>query len=298
MGLHLWQADLKLSCSSFLALLDSQMDIYIGGLHDRNRALNGDLVAVKIKPQEEWKAECCLECVPCLGSVGNFSEGRSLVQILWDRIHLWEKKTGQSIHDVLLSNNSSIDSPVEEDEKLEEQPSDPLLEEDFVDGDELLESSAPLAASWDGSSPTPGALRPSDTIEVLGIERLLGQVPEQERHHRSSSPPLRGCVVAPDELSGEDDWSSDAESTGSAALEQHLEDMAFLQASLDARNNNHQQQDDSSAPQSRAGESVAERIERSLNLAASATTSEVSGSTEGRQSSALHLACSLRQRLR
>ncbi|XP_037276041.2 uncharacterized protein LOC119168780 isoform X2 [Rhipicephalus microplus] len=337
---------------SFISAPDSQMDIYIGGLHDRNRALNGDLVAVKIKPQEEWK-------------------------ILWDRIHLWEKKTGQSIHDVLLSNNSSIDSPVEEDEKLEEQPSDPLLEEDFVDGDELLESSAPLAASWDGSSPTPGALRPSDTIEVLGIERLLGQVqeyvqkqrrngrsnrksggsrpgrlpmpcsleaslaplpsavvattlgrdrqlapapsqlgcepqpdrgreredvtadpwaetedlgsimvfspeellevPEQERHHRSSSPPLRGCVVAPDELSGEDDWSSDAESTGSAALEQHLEDMAFLQASLDARNNNHQQQDDSSAPQSRAGESVAERIERSLNLAASATTSEVDG---------------------
>ncbi|KAL3189276.1 hypothetical protein MRX96_002945 [Rhipicephalus microplus] len=150
---------------SFISAPDSQMDIYIGGLHDRNRALNGDLVAVKIKPQEEWK-------------------------ILWDRIHLWEKKTGQSIHDVLLSNNSSIDSPVEEDEKLEEQPSDPLLEEDFVDGDELLESSAPLAASWDGSSPTPGALRPSDTIEVLGIERLLGQVQEyvqkQRRNGRSN----------------------------------------------------------------------------------------------------------------
>ncbi|KAL1420101.1 hypothetical protein MTO96_004592 [Rhipicephalus appendiculatus] len=337
---------------SFISAPDSQMDIYIGGLHDRNRALNGDLVAVKIKPQEEWK-------------------------VLWDRIHLWEQKTGQSIHDVLLGNNSASGggSPVEDDEKLEEQPSDSLLEEDLVDGEELPDSPVPLAATWDGSSPTPGAPRPSDTIEVLGIERLLGQVqeyvqkqrrngrshrksggprpgrlpmpcsleaslaplpsavvattlgrdrqpaptppqpepqpepereledaaadpwaetedlgstmvfspeellevPEQERHHRSSSPPLRGRVVAPDELSGEDDWSSDADSTGSAALEQRLEDMAFLQASLDARNNNHQQQDDESAPQVRTGESVAERIGRSLNLAASAAASEVDG---------------------
>lgn len=36
-------------------LQDSQMDIYIGGLHDRNRALNGDLVAVELKPQHQWK---------------------------------------------------------------------------------------------------------------------------------------------------------------------------------------------------------------------------------------------------
>lgn len=45
-----------------------------------------------------------------------------------------------------------------------------------VDGGELPESSVPPATTWDGSSPTPGAPRPSDTIEVLGIERLLGQV--------------------------------------------------------------------------------------------------------------------------
>lgn len=333
---------------SFISAPDSQMDIYIGGLHDRNRALNGDLVAVKIKPQEEWK-------------------------VLWDRIHLWEQKTGQSIHDVLLGSNSASGggSPVEDGEKLEEQPNDSLLEEDFVD--ESPESPVPLAAAtWDGSSPTPGAPRPSDTIEVLGIERLLGQVqeyvqkqrhngrshrksggprqgrlpmpcsleaslaplpsalvattlggdrlpatsrtqpepepelegeregtvamdpwaetedlgstmvfspeellevPEPERHHRSSSPPLQGRVVAPDELSGEDDWSSDAESTGSAALEQRLEDMAFLQASLDARN---PQQEGGSAPQGRTGgESVAERIGRSVNLAAA--TLEVDG---------------------
>lgn len=337
---------------SFISAPDSQMDIYIGGLHDRNRALNGDLVAVKIKPQEEWK-------------------------VLWDRIHLWEQKMGQSIHDALLGNNStSGGSPVEDDETLEEQLNDSLLEEDAVevDGDELPESPVPPATTWDGSSPTPGAPRPSDTIEVLGIERLLGQVqeyvqkqkrngkshrksggprpgrlpmpcsleaslaplpsaivattlggdrlpaptapqpepqrereqeqevvtvdpwaetedlgstmvfspeellevPEQEQHHRSSSPPLRGRAVAPDELSGEDDWSSDAESTGSVALEQRLEDMAFLQASLDARNNNDQQQE-GSAPPGRVGESVAERIGRSLNLVASMAASEVDG---------------------
>lgn len=336
---------------SFISAPDSQMDIYIGGLHDRNRALNGDLVAVKIKPQEEWK-------------------------ILWDRIHLWEQKTGQSIHDVLLGNNSaSGGSPIEDDENSGEQPDDKLPEEDLVDGDELPESPVPPATTWDGASPTPGAPRPSDTIEVLGIERLLGQVeeyvqnqrrngknhrksggsrtgrlpmpcsleaslaplpsalvattlggdrtgapnpphpepqpqpergeavvdpwaetedlgstmvfspeellevPEEGRRHRSSSPPPRGRAVAPDELSGEDDWSSDAESTGSAALEQHLEDMAFLQASLDARNNNQEQQDQSAPPPppSRTGESVAERIGRSLNLAASTATSEVDG---------------------
>nr|XP_050038990.1 DIS3-like exonuclease 2 isoform X1 [Dermacentor andersoni] len=328
---------------SFISAPDSQMDIYIGGLHDRNRALNGDLVAVKIKPQEEWK-------------------------ILWDRMHLWEQKTGQSIHDALSGNNSTSGggSPVEDDSLFEEDGVE-------VDGGELPESSVPPATTWDGSSPTPGAPRPSDTIEVLGIERLLGQVqeyvqkqrrngkshrksggprpgrlpmpcsleaslaplpsalvattlggdrlpaptapqpepqpepeqeqevitvdpwaetedlgstmvfspeellevPEQERHHHSSSPPLRGRAVAPDELSGEDDWSSDAESTGSGALEQHLEDMAFLQASLDARNNNEQQQD-GSAPSGRAGESVAERIGRSLNSVAASKVDGIS----------------------
>lgn len=31
------------------------MDIYLGGILDRNRALNGDLVVVRLKPKEEWK---------------------------------------------------------------------------------------------------------------------------------------------------------------------------------------------------------------------------------------------------
>ncbi|KAH6932834.1 hypothetical protein HPB50_010192 [Hyalomma asiaticum] len=303
----------------------------------------------------------------------NYEDSFISAPILWDRIHLWEQKTGQSIHDVLLgSNSASGGSPIEDDENSGEQPDDKLPEEDLVDGDELPESPVPPATTWDGASPTPGAPRPSDTIEVLGIERLLGQVeeyvqnqrrngknhrksggsrtgrlpmpcsleaslaplpsalvattlggdrtgapnpshpepqpqperreavvdpwaetedlgstmvfspeellevPEEGRRHRSSSPPPRGRAVAPDELSGEDDWSSDAESTGSAALEQHLEDMAFLQASLDARNNNQEQQDQSAPPPpSRTGESVAERIGRSLNLAASTATSEL-----------------------
>lgn len=323
---------------SFISAPDSQMDIYIGGLHDRNRALNGDVVAVQIKPQEEWKVH-------------------------WDRIELWERKTGESIRSVL--ENSGQNAAVATDEL-----DDMLLEEeDEGCPDELPESPVP---TWDGSSPTAGAPRPSDTIEVLGIERLIGQVqeyvqtqrrngksnssrrpgtrppgrvpmpcsleaslaplpselvaatldrdqlppqpepaaewpsivdpwvetedlgstmvfspeellevPEEERRHRPSSP-LQGCAVAPDELSGEEDWSSDAESTGSAALEQHLEDMAFLQASLDARNNNttdsnisdnYHHDDDSRAVSigdqpGQAAASVAERIGRSIAAAA------------------------------
>lgn len=37
---------------------DGKMDIYIGGMHDRNRALNGDLVAVQINPKQEWRVLC------------------------------------------------------------------------------------------------------------------------------------------------------------------------------------------------------------------------------------------------
>ncbi|KAK8762220.1 hypothetical protein V5799_026513, partial [Amblyomma americanum] len=321
---------------------DSQMDIYIGGLHDRNRALNGDVVAVQIKPQEEWK-------------------------ILWDRIHLWEQKTGESIHDVLKNSGQKAAATVDEEGGAQEDELyDMLLEEDYEIGcpDELPDSPMPTweRSSWDRSSPISGGPRPSDTIEVLGIERLIGQVqeyvqrqrrngknknsrrpgghppgrvpmpcsleaslapppsalmatmldgdrlpaepelagpssvdpwaetgdlgsimiftpeqllevPEEERRCMPSSP-SQGWAVAPDELSGEEDWSSDAESTGSAALEQHIEDMAFLQASLDARNNNAtgsnngDQGDNSTATSTgrqpgQGGESVAERIGRS-----------------------------------
>lgn len=341
---------------SFISAPDSQMDIYIGGLHDRNRALNGDVVAVQIKPQEEWK-------------------------ILWDRIELWEQKTGQSFCSVLENSGQNAPATADEQEsEPEDEQDDMLLEEEDKEGcpNELPESPVP---TWDGCSPTPGAPRPSDTIEVLGIERLIGQVqeyvqtqrrngksnsrrrpgthppsrvpmpcsleaslaplpselmattldgdqlpsqpepqlepaagewpttmdpwaetedlgstmvfspeellevPEEERRCRPSSPP-QGCAVAPDELSGEEDWSSDAESTGSVALEQHLEDMAFLQASLDARNNNatdsnisdNYHQEDSRATSVRgqpgqAGASVAERIGRS----SAASAPEVGG---------------------
>lgn len=254
---------------SFISAPDNRMDIYIGGLHDRNRALNGDLVAVELKPQHQWK-------------------------IHWDRVHLWEQQSGKSVLDVLLLEEEEEDKG---DELPEEQQPPPAV--------------VPEAPSWDGAQA--GLARPSDTIEVLGIERLLGQVQEYvdrrrgagrvsmpcsleaslaphalvEQDEESTPVPLppktvgdpwaigddggstvvfspeellevpeeeiaascrkqstrrmtTGCAVAPDELSGED-WFSDgseAGSTGSCTLDQHLEDMAFLRASQDARNNN------------------------------------------------------------
>uniref|UniRef100_T1IJ75 DIS3-like exonuclease 2 n=1 Tax=Strigamia maritima TaxID=126957 RepID=T1IJ75_STRMM len=40
---------------AYISAPDGQMDIYIGGVLDRNRALHGDVVVVQIKPQMEWK---------------------------------------------------------------------------------------------------------------------------------------------------------------------------------------------------------------------------------------------------
>lgn len=357
---------------SFISAPDNQMDIYIGGLHDRNRALNGDVVAVMIKPQNDWKVH-------------------------WDRIHLWEQKTKKSILEDLQEDSASPesgeeDSPVPEEEYTAAPLTAPLndmvieegleeeevgkanteeaeeeeeeLEDDELGGDELPDSPVPPSQpNWDGSSPTSRAPRPSDTIEVLGIERLLGQVqeyvenqrrngnsrrksggtrhgrvpmpcsleaslaplpsalvattlggdrpsprppsrrgfdsamdpwaetddmgstmvfspeellevPEEERGCRrgaSSPPPPVGCVgaVAPDELSGEEDWSSDVESTGSTTLEQHLEDMAFLKASQDARNNNGGAEDISNnGPDDNEARSMEQEISRSLDLLA------------------------------
>lgn len=37
---------------------DGKMDIYIGGMQNRNRALNGDSVVVQINPKQEWKVLC------------------------------------------------------------------------------------------------------------------------------------------------------------------------------------------------------------------------------------------------
>ncbi|UYV82058.1 DIS3L2, partial [Cordylochernes scorpioides] len=42
---------------SYITAPDGEMDIYIEGLHDRNRAMNGDRVAVQIKPPSDWKSE-------------------------------------------------------------------------------------------------------------------------------------------------------------------------------------------------------------------------------------------------
>ncbi|RWS08811.1 DIS3-like exonuclease 2 [Dinothrombium tinctorium] len=40
---------------SYISAPDGEMDIYICGIRDRNRALNGDKVAVRINPENEWK---------------------------------------------------------------------------------------------------------------------------------------------------------------------------------------------------------------------------------------------------
>ncbi|GFV58149.1 DIS3-like exonuclease 2 [Trichonephila clavipes] len=37
---------------------DGKMDIYIGGMQNRNRALAGDIVVVQINPKQEWKVLC------------------------------------------------------------------------------------------------------------------------------------------------------------------------------------------------------------------------------------------------
>ena len=39
----------------FFFFKDGVSDIYISGLFDRNRALNGDEVAVLLYPREQWK---------------------------------------------------------------------------------------------------------------------------------------------------------------------------------------------------------------------------------------------------
>ncbi|KAG8198903.1 hypothetical protein JTE90_015115 [Oedothorax gibbosus] len=43
---------------AYLNSPDGKMDIYIGGMQDRNRALNGDIVAVQINPKQEWRVLC------------------------------------------------------------------------------------------------------------------------------------------------------------------------------------------------------------------------------------------------
>jgi exoribonuclease R len=48
-------------------LNDKNLDIYINSVKDRNRALNGDIVAAKIKEKHEWKiVNSKLVCVTCL----------------------------------------------------------------------------------------------------------------------------------------------------------------------------------------------------------------------------------------
>ncbi|XP_046484594.1 DIS3-like exonuclease 2 isoform X1 [Neodiprion pinetum] len=40
---------------AYVAMPNDEMDILIDGIHDRNRALEGDLVAVKINPTDKWR---------------------------------------------------------------------------------------------------------------------------------------------------------------------------------------------------------------------------------------------------
>jgi len=34
---------------------DNKSDVYVSGLKDRNRALNGDIVVISMYPREHWK---------------------------------------------------------------------------------------------------------------------------------------------------------------------------------------------------------------------------------------------------
>ncbi|XP_037076242.1 virulence protein SSD1-like [Pollicipes pollicipes] len=40
---------------AYISAPDGLTDIYVGGVRDRNRALHGDVVAVELRPQHEWK---------------------------------------------------------------------------------------------------------------------------------------------------------------------------------------------------------------------------------------------------
>lgn len=44
---------------------ENQPDIYIGGIHDRNRALQGDVVAIKLKSPDHWRVSICWMSIPC-----------------------------------------------------------------------------------------------------------------------------------------------------------------------------------------------------------------------------------------
>lgn len=107
------------------------------------------------------------------------------VQIHWDRVHLWEQQSGRSLLDTLL-----LEEDGEEGDGGEEPAEEPA--EELAEEPALASAEAP---SWDGAQA--GLARPSDTIEVLGIERLLGQVSHGKAALCCPVAVFDGCVQCP-----------------------------------------------------------------------------------------------------
>ncbi|XP_054711205.1 DIS3-like exonuclease 2 [Uloborus diversus] len=113
---------------AYVSAPDGKMDIYIGGMQNRNRALNGDVVVVQINPKQEWRVLC-------------------------DAIKDYQEKSGESF-------SETIYKPL--------TPSTPCQ----VHTPEKFFRSRPVSSnSWDSNCHE----RMSDTVEILGIDRLANE---------------------------------------------------------------------------------------------------------------------------
>ncbi|XP_013775846.1 DIS3-like exonuclease 2 [Limulus polyphemus] len=216
---------------AFISSPDGQMDIYISGMRDRNRALNGDVVVVKLNPQEEWK-------------------------ILWDSLNNFQQKNAVQ---VFLKGKGEESHP-SNDRDLNKKKIPPCSDksETFTYSSTCIKDNSVLLqevelqthcsgpthstnqecddfnseSNWEaGWTTSIGQWRESDTLEILGVDKFFEQVQQLEKQKKQKNKNQRKknrnkykqknacCVVAPHELLKEDIGFDHWESTTVSSLE-------------------------------------------------------------------------------
>ncbi|XP_076370969.1 dis3 like 3'-5' exoribonuclease 2 [Tachypleus tridentatus] len=237
---------------AFISSLDGHMDIYISGMRDRNQALNGDVVVVKLNPQEEWKI--------LWDSLNNFQQKNAVRVSLKDKgkeSHLsndgyLNKKKMPPCSDTLAYSNTCVNdcSMLLQEMELHNHCCGPAhsTNQECDDFGSYSEIGTNSGSNWEaGWTTSVGQWRESDTLEILGVDKFFEQVQQLEKQkqknknqHKKNRKKYQQknpcCVVAPHELLKEDvvdsQWSKPVSSLENKDSSRVFQDIPCCQVDM------------------------------------------------------------------
>ncbi|KAG1656987.1 DIS3-like exonuclease 2 [Nymphon striatum] len=243
---------------SYISSPEGQSDIYIGGMHDRNRAMHGDVVAIRLKSPELWRVSASdffidtvlnMDWAIILGEMiiisnnilPNFENSWGHFGDIATQPHSIEILGIESLQEEIMKFKQAYNK--ENNSKSEEKIyRGPASSDEHITFNEWQTDSKSGVPNVSASGDSAFIVSPEEIL-MDGDGQYIGSIPDNiiSNGEQDSTHPI--TIVAPDQLSECDNSiSGDAASFDSLNI-YNTEDKKFFSSQLNALNNNDPAQD-------------------------------------------------------